>query len=201
MKCAVLAVLAAGASVAVAGPAITSVSGGSAFGGFYGGALDDVVGFRFTADVDMFVTDLGIVNDLADGVLDARHTIGLWRNSDQALLASVTVDSSGTLISNFYYESIGSVMLSAGGQYTLGATYNINDGDSYVSGPSLGLDGISGTTAVFPAAGDLGFVYPTEESGGNQGRIGPNMIWEPIPAPASLAALGLAFAASSRRRR
>jgi hypothetical protein len=32
---------------------------------------------------------------------------------------------------------------------------------------------------VFPSIGDLGFVFPTEDSVGNPGRIGPNFTFGP----------------------
>ncbi len=192
------------ASAALAqGPAVVDYGAGGVFDIFYGGSTGDVIGYRFTADVDMFVTDLGVANDdVNDGVLDSAHMVGIWRNSDMALLGSVSVDASGTPVGRFIYESVAPIALSAGESYTAGAMYAGGDLDSYTSGPgSITLDGISGTTAVFPSATDLGFVFPTEESGGNAGRIGPNFIWEPIPAPSSLALLGLGGLVATRRRR
>lgn len=193
--------MAVGASVASAQPVVTSFTGGSNFGSYYGSADGDVIGFRFTSDVAQTVTDLGVLVDLSDGVLDSSHMVGLWRDSDQALLASATVTPGSTLIDGFRYESITPVDLDAGGRYTLGALYTPTDGDSYISSPSsVALFQISDTNGVFPASADLGFAYPTEDSS-NLARFGPNAISVPIPAPASLALLGLGGFAAARRRR
>ena len=197
---AILFVVGATASVASAyGPAVTGFTGGSSFGSYYGDPPGDVVGFRFTSDLDQFVTDLGCLDSI-DGVLDVAHMVGLWRNSDQALLASVSVDATGDLIDGWYYEAITPVALVAGEQYTLGAEYYSGDTDGYFSSPSsISLDGISNTNGVFPAIGSLGFVYPTEDSA-NLARLGPNMLTAPIPAPSSLALLGFGGLALRRRR-
>ena len=202
MKKALVALICAGtASVAMAqGAAVTDFTGGSPFGIYYGASTGDVVGFRFTADVDMLVTDLGVLLDPGDGVLDSAHMVGIWRNSDMSLLASTSVDATGTLMNGFLYESIAPVALSAGGEYTIGAMYTADDNDSYISSPStLTTNGISNTNGVFPAAGDLGFVYPEGDST-NLARLGGNFIWE-VPAPGSLALLGLGGLAAVRRRR
>lgn len=188
-----------------AGPALTGFTGGSGpFAGYHAGTVlpsGDAIGFRFTADVDMFVTDLGLLNDPLDGVMDSAHTVAIWRNSDQAMLASVSVDGSGTNIGGFLYESIGSLMLTAGERYTIAALYAIDDGDGYWSSPSsVSLDGISATNGVFPSAPNLGATYPDSDSA-NFARIGPNFIWTEIPAPGSLAVFGLIGLASARRRR
>lgn len=203
MKKAMILIAVAGAASVAAGqgPAVTGFTGGSPFAIFFGGSTGDVVGLRFTADVDMTVTDLGVANDMSDGVLDSAHMVGLWRNSDQALLASVSVDSTGTAVGDFFYESIAGVNLTAGNTYTIGAMYTATDNDFYISSPaSVSLDGISATNGVFPASGDQGFVFPTSDST-NLGRFGANFIWRPVPAPASMALLGLGGLVATRRRR
>ncbi|MHC4981316.1 MAG: hypothetical protein ACYTGT_20225, partial [Planctomycetota bacterium] len=178
----VLAAVGGLAGVATAQPVVTSFTGGSIFGIFYGGSTGDVVGFRFTSDIDQLVTDLGVLEDPSDGVLDADHMVGLWRNSDMALLASVTVTPTSPLIDGFRYEPIAPVLIEAGQGYTLGAMYTATDNDSYVSSPStVVLFNISATNGVFPSEGSLGFVYPTEDSG-NLARFGPNAIVAPAVA-------------------
>jgi hypothetical protein len=165
--------------VATSQPVVTSFTGGSNFAIYYGGSTGDVVGFRFTSDVDQMVTDLGVLEDLADGVLDSPHMVGLWRNSDMALLASATVDSGDTLIDGFFYTPVAPVLLEAGVDYTLGALYTADDTDSYISTPTtVVLYQISNTNGVYPAAGDLGFIYPELDST-NLARFGPNAIVGP----------------------
>ena len=195
-------VLALGLNGAAMGqsPFVAGFTGGSAFGIFYADSTGDVVGFRFTADSDVTVTDLGILNDPGDGLLDSSHEVGLCRNSDMTLLASASVSSSDTLIDGFYYQSIDPVALSGGTGYTLGAMYTATDNDSYISSPTtVTLDGISSTNGVFPPVGDLGFVYPANDST-NLSRLGPNALFVPEPASATLIGFGLAMACLFRRR-
>ncbi|MEQ8316774.1 MAG: PEP-CTERM sorting domain-containing protein [Phycisphaerales bacterium] len=195
-----LAVIAGTAGVATAQvAAVDGFTGGSSFPIFYGGSTGDVVGFRFTADVDMSVTDLGILSNDGDGALDSPHMVGIWRNSDQALLGSVMVMPSSTLIGDFRYEAVTPFNLVAGERYTAGALYTADDNDSYFSSPAtLDLNGISDTNGVFPSEGSLGFTFPTEDST-NLARLGPNFLW--VPAPSSLALLGLGGFVAARRRR
>jgi hypothetical protein len=184
-------------------PIVTSFTGGGGpFGSFYGTLLPsgDTIGYRFTADANITITDLGIVDDF-DGILDSAHQVGLWRDSDQALLASTTVSSADTLFSGFWYAPVAPVELSAGTEYTLGAVYASDDLDSYISGPSsISTDMISGTVGVEPGVGDLGFVYPTVTSAGNLGRIGPNALYVPEPTSVVLCGLGVLFLLGARRR-
>ena len=196
------------AGTSFAAPVLTSFTGGSVFPTYYGSSTGDVVGYSFTADIDLIVTDLGIVNDPLDSVLDSAHQVGLWDATTQALIASISVDSGDTLFDGFYYATLAStVNLSAGSSYVLGALYTADHGDGYTSGPSsVTLNNISGTTAVFPSASELGFVFPTGTSGGNLGRIGPNMLATPaaaVPEQGSifLLSLGLAGLVVARRRR
>lgn len=183
-------------------PVVTSFTGGGGpFGSFYGTLLPsgDTVGYRFKADANITITDLGIVDDF-DGTLDSSHEVGLWRNSDQALLASTTVSSADTLFNGFWYASVAPVQLSAGTEYTLGAVYASDDLDSYISGPSnITTDMISATVGVEPGAADLGFIYPPVDSIGNLGRIGPNALY--VPEPSSLMLCGLGLLLFGRRRR
>jgi len=161
-------------------PAIVSRTGGTLFESYYGGSSGDVVGFRFLTGVDMTVTDLGVWYD--NGNLDSPHRVGIWRRSDEALLAEVTVDATGTLIDEWYYAPLASALaLVADEVYIAGALYGFLDGDSYLSAPSsLTFDGISKTTGVYPAATNLGFVFPAIASPPtNLARLGPNFLWEP----------------------
>jgi len=53
-----------------------------------------------------------------------------------------------------------------------------------------------------PLAADIGFALPETFSGATSfGRFGPNFLFTPVPAPSSLALLGLGGLAATRRRR
>ncbi len=171
-------------------PIITNFTGGGGpFASFYGDTVlpsGDAIGYRFTADADIFVTALGILDDPSDGVLDSAHTVALWRDSDMALMASASVSSADNLMGGFYYASIGPIQLDSGSGYTLAALYAVDDGDTYLSGPSsVTTDGISNLIAVFPDSSNLGLTYPGLESAGNLARIGPNALFTAIPEPTS----------------
>ena len=154
-------------------------------GSFYGTAGGDVVGYQFTADMNMSLSHLGILIDPGDGVLDSSHDVGLW-DAAGTLLAQASVSASGLIVGDFVYAEISPVAVVMGDRYTLGALYAESDSDSYWSAPaSVSLNGISNTTAVFPASQDLGFVLPTGVSSNNLGRIGPNALIQ-IPEPSSL---------------
>ena len=202
------AALAAASSAALAqapSPAVTGFTGGSQFGSFFGGLVaGDVVGFRFTSDLDQQVTALGVWGrdtQLGNTGLTSDHQVGLWRDSDQALLGTVTVSPSDVMIGDWHYADLASpVALSAGTSYTVGALYDTTDGDSYITSPtSVSTDGISFTMGVAPTAGDLGFTYPGQTSA-NQGRFGPNLLTA-IPEPASMGLLAVSGLALVRRRR
>ena len=173
-----------------AAPVIDSFTGGvGPFSSFHAGSSGDVIGYSFIADVDLTVTDLGIINDPVDGALDSAHSVGLWDTTSETLLGSVSVDSGDSLIDGFYYATLAAnINLTAGMEYVLGALYTTDDIDNYLSGPtSITTTNISSTVGVFPSDADLGFVFPTETTAGNLGRIGPNMLAAPtIPIPAAL---------------
>jgi hypothetical protein len=186
-------------------PLVTGFTGGTHFSTFFGGTTGDVVGFRFTADSNIMLTHLGIYDqnrNAGDPVLNSPHSVGIWENTGQTLLGSVTVDSSGLHVGEFYYSPLGAaVSLTAGQQYTLGSLHVTGDLDTYISGPtSISLDQISGTVGVSPTSTSLGFVYPAV-TGTNLARLGPNALYV-IPEPASLVTLlvGLGLLFAQRRR-
>lgn len=193
-------------AAAIATPVISNVTGGGGpFTTFYGGSTGDVIGYSFRADSNLTVSALGVWGDGGpgqDGVLDSAHQVGLWTIGG-TLLASASVDSTGTLLDGFYYNSIGAVNLTAGSDYVLGAMYTASDSDTYFSPGSFTTNSISLTEGRFPDAGDLGFVFPTSASPGNAGRIGPNMMADAtaVPEPAGLLLVGLALTALAATRR
>ncbi len=177
------------------------VGGGGPFGSFFGSAAGDVVGFRFTADETGFLTALGVTNATDNSILNSAHDVGVWRNSDMALLGMATVDGTGTFDNGWFYEDVAPIAITAGEQYTLGALYTVDDGDTYWSGPSsIALAHVSATNGVSPLAGELGFVYPETDST-NLGRLGPNAIFSSVPEPGTIGILAFAGLGLLARRR
>src|SRR5690606_22866864 len=144
---------------------------GSLYPTYYGDSRGAVVGFRFTADVDMVVTHLGLYNDgrLGDGhgpgfvigeggTLNSPPEVGIWRDSDRALLGAAVIDAaSGAPDGEFLYVAVTPFELEAGERYTAGANYAIDHDDWFIANPrEVTLDGISGTVAAHPARVHLG---------------------------------------------
>jgi len=201
----------AGIAAATNAQAITSFVGGSQFGSFFGGFVaGDTVGWQFSVNQDIFVTDLGVWNqDTQAGLegLTSDHQIGIWNLNSGALLVQGVAGPGGDVVGDFTYTSVGQTQLSVGESYVIGALYNaggIEDGDSYISSAS------SVSTAAdinfeggrSPLAADGGFALPGTFSGATSfGRFGANFQYIPVPAPGAAAVLGLAGFAATRRRR
>jgi len=162
------------------GQAVTGFTGGSEFDSYYGSVAGDVVGFRFTVTESLYVTDLGVWNadtNAAGAGLTIAHDVGIW-DAQGVLIAQVLVDpTTGTVVGDWMYESITPIFLDPGILYTIGAIYYTADGDNYVSSASsmTTIPEVVFSNSVYPAAAELGFVYPTSDSA-SFGRFGPNFI-------------------------
>lgn len=198
--------IAAAALIALAGSAgaqaITSVVGGAAFDIYHGLSTGDAIGYRFTVNSNITVTNVGMLNSAAtDGTINSSHAWGIW-DSTQTLLSSGVIDpGNGFQQGDFFYDNNASgANLAPGETYTIAVLYASGDLDSYISSPtSVGTaPEVNLLNGVFPIAGDLGLSFPTEDSA-NLGRFGPNFNF--VPAPASALLLGLGGIAASRRRR
>ena len=197
-KCVIACALLAGSA---SGQAVTGFSGGGLFPAWSADG-PGVVGWRFDVNTLIILTDIGIFNGDADG-LTSPHAVGLWDSAGN-LLTSGVAGPGGSVLGLFTYTDVADVVLNPGERYTIGGVYDINDGDSYVSGPSvfnLAPEINPTTNGVFPQPGDLGGLnFPTGDST-NLARLGTNFLFAPIPAPASAALLGLGGLAACRRRR
>jgi hypothetical protein len=163
------------------GQAITGFTGGTAYTAYHSGSTGDVVGWRFNISAPLEISDLGVWID-SDG-LTVSHQVGIWDGS-QALVASTTVSPGGTVVGDWIYESITPVVLMPGDTFTAGVVYASTDGDSYISGASSVTthSDVTWLNGVYPSAGDLGFVYPTEDSAASSGgRFGPNFLFTTVP--------------------
>ena len=198
------------AFVAVAGltgiasaQAISAFTGGSSFGSFFGGAIaGDAVGYRFVANDNIVVTNVGMLNNAAvDGVVDSSHEWGIWDATGNLLGSGVIDPTDGFQQGDFFYSTTSAnVALNSGSQYVIAVVYSGTDGDQYLSSPSSVTtdSAITLLNGVAPTAGDLGLTFPGVDST-NLARLGPNFNF--IPAPASAALLGLGGLVATRRRR
>src|SRR6185295_76270 len=97
-------------SVSAVTPAVAGTIAVSSFsgGGLVGAATDQVWGWIFTANSPVSVTALGVFDTDSNG-LAVSHAVGIFRQSDQSLLASATVPEGlgGFLNSGFRFVSLG----------------------------------------------------------------------------------------------
>ena len=155
---------------------------------------NETLGWEFTVTASTTVTALGIWNDSAIPVSQS-HSVGLWSLPGGGLLASATVDSSGTPVASasgqgdWLFTSISPIVL-APGNYVLGETYPTSADDnarSSVAGITTPA-GITYDTGLFGLGG--GLFMPNTSSSGEPGYFGPNLETA-VPEPSSMILLGL----------
>lgn len=155
------------------------------FGGRAGiGIAGRTVGFEFTVEKGMIVTDLGLWDRDHDGNEEDRP-IGLW-DSAGTLLATITMPSGfpGELDGDFRYLPLDPpLMLVPGETYTLGAYYTVNAGGiaHQVTDLNTTPGFLLGDAVASPI--DFAFQQPMGVFGGSQpGFFGPNVrLAEPTP--------------------
>lgn len=131
------------ASMMLAAPAsalpmleVNSSNGGSRFG--YPATNEITVGYRFTANENISVYSLGIVNAFGDG-LQIAHSVGLWNNSGTLLSSVFFAPGSGTADAGFLYRDTPSaISLVAGDIYRIAATFVGQDRSDQVLNLLLG---------------------------------------------------------------
>lgn len=162
------------------GQAITDFTGGSEYDSYYGSVAGDVIGWRFSVSEEVQITDLGVWNVDQTGGIESPHIVGVWDGS-QALMDSVTVDGSGTVVGDWIYASVTPIIVSPGETYTIGALYFSGDSDWYISSATnVTTDpGVTWIESVYPFEDELGFAYP-ELSTSSFGRFGPNFLFETL---------------------
>ena len=75
------------------------------------------VGWSFTANSDLTVTELGYFDYGGNGLGEA-HPVGIWDDTGN-LLGSTTVQTNGTLIGGFRYASVPAIALESGRNYVI----------------------------------------------------------------------------------
>jgi hypothetical protein len=183
---------------------------------FTGGAhatssSDQLCGWQFSVNNAVQVTALGVYDDSADG-LSIAHDVGIFRVSDQSLVASLTIPSGtgGSLIDGFRYYTLGSGLgLVAGEQYVIAMTMPAGNSDLQfvITNPPTTAPEITYVDSRFGGGSTLAF--PTVTGLYVPGMFGPNFLFTDaaaVPEPSSIAlavipaALWLAARARSRRR-
>lgn len=186
--------------------AVVSVSGGTD----QNNGANFSLGWEFTVNYTVTVTELGFYDDLGDGLVD-DHAVGIY-SSGGTLLTSGTVVSSDALDGQFRYTDVADLVLTSGNTYYMMAVtgtvdkYNVN-----------------GTLSVHPAVNWVRNAYYSPPGGGVLAppnffdnppgvtgyfgggfKIDSTSVPAPVPIPAAgwfLGALGVPLAWARRRRR
>lgn len=168
---------------------------------------DQLYGWRFSVLSSIDVTALG-VGDTDDDGLALSHDVGIFRISDQTLLASATVPAGvgSSLLAGFRYVPIGSVTLAPAG-YVIVMTMPKSKID--VQSINNTTVGTAPEIAYLGSATDsssvLAFPNPTLNGAFDEGMFGPNFQFNgaAVPEPGSLvlALSGLAMIGWGRSRR
>jgi Domain of unknown function (DUF4082) len=129
------------------------------------------LGFEFTPTATVTVNALGVLDGGLDGPgLQTAHDVGLYTDTG-SLLATATVDNSGTLQNGFRFAAISPVVLNASQTYVLAAYYPAGfAGDklgatSYYSYPLIAFPGVTlgagGSALAFPGSAPFTFFLMT----------------------------------------
>ncbi len=153
--------------------AVTSYRGFTAKFGNY------TMGSTFTVDTATSVTALGIFDGNGNGIFDNSDDTpaGLWRQSDQALLGSVTVPKTATPEGGWFYGPLATpVTLQPGVVYVV-ASLMSSTGEAYGTGGTVATDAnynfsgrayLAGTALTYPSsqAVSVGYGVPNLKIGG-----------------------------------
>jgi hypothetical protein len=187
-------------SVAPAGAGVVlDITGGST----QSPSSDLTAGWEFEVLSTIVVNGLGLWAEGSNGLTNS-HAVGLWNSDGSSLLASTTITSASTPTpwtssdGQWLFNSIAPLTLSPG-TYVIGATIAAHD-------PDLTRLQASATTipevTFVEARTSLGssLTFPTSFSEFGTSFFGPNLRSEAVPAPLSLALLGLGFVGLAARR-
>lgn len=159
------------------------------------------VGYEFTPSENLKIHSLGRA---VSGSINGNHDVRIWRVSDQALLASVTVGSSSPVDEvNYAYETLASsVTLDSGVSYRI-ASSETAGGDAWRDlGRLYGVRGVASINGGAYGTGD----YPASSSGGGSEGYVPVAFYysdpaadtePPTPNPGAWASLPQAVSSSA----
>jgi hypothetical protein len=169
---------------------------------------DQLFGWQFSVNSAIQVNSLGVFDTGGDG-LSIAHDVGVYRVSDQALLASMIIPggAGGALIDGFrFYAMASGLTLTPGEQYVIAMTMPAFNGDDqrYVTDIPTTATEINYINSRFDSGSALAF--PAQLGAFAPGIFGPNFLFTnpaAVPEPSSIA-LGVVPAvmalATARRR-
>ena len=167
---------------------------------------DQLYGWFFTAQTDIFISHLGVFDEESNG-LAVAHDVGIYRVVDQFLMGSAIVPEgvAGTFLDGYRYTPVTPIFL-ASGQYVVVMTMpdsNLDGQMIYASNVTIAPE-IVWTGAAFDAKSALS--YPTlDATPFQEGMFGPNFLFDvagiqaPEPSMFFLLPCGLLVLALSKR--
>ena len=167
---------------------------------------DQLYGWVFDVLTSVDVTALGVGDFDSDG-LAISHDVGIFRQSDQSLLASLTIPggTSATLLNGFRYLSLGSSVLLSPDRYVIAMTMPSGNGDlQSIANSSVGTAAeIAYLTSAFDGGSSLAFPNSSFNGAFAEGMFGPNFQFDSaaVPEPASLLLFGSGVVTVLVRRR
>lgn len=150
-------------------------------------------GWRFTANEDLILTDLGLWDDDCDG-MDIDHPIGVWEFATETLLTSGVI-SAGTgdpLIDGFRYTDVADVSLQAGVDYVVGFYTPSSNQDEMIYAPPLEGWWVNPAITYVEAryGGNGSLLMPGPNATTSYYRFGPNFQFVPEPGTIALLLVG-----------
>jgi hypothetical protein len=150
------------------------------------------LGWSFSTNSSITVTEVGIFDDSQNGLVDS-YPVGIW-NSSGTLLNSATVASGTTdpLINQFRYTAITPTLLAAGQTYFIGALYLDGNDPLIFPGAAVGFatdPSITFIQSEYAVGGSLSF--PNLSVSTDPSYFGPNfLLTSTVPEPSTLLLLG-----------
>ncbi len=176
------------------------VGGGSFF------SFSRAIGWIFTADADLEVSQLGIYDIESDGLVSS-HSIGIFEQQTGAVVASATIDAgdSGTFVEGTIGGSrlvdIDPVILEAGTSYYILGDNFADERYAFGDFAVLYASGLSWTGV---AEGETNDIFSTMSVFfGEPGNLGPTFSFSVVPVPSAvwLFVTGLGMLGIFKRRR
>jgi PEP-CTERM motif len=151
---------------------------------------DQLYGWIFTVNSPITVTALGVF-DLNNDGLSVAHDVGIFRQSDQSLLASETIPAgvSGFLDGGFEFNNLASALNLGPGTYVIAMTmptHNADDQFIFATAFSNPAE-ITYVNSAFDNGSSLAFPNPADNGAFAPGMFGPNFEFtDATPEPASM---------------
>jgi hypothetical protein len=177
-------------------------------GSHFSAGSDQLYAWIFSVNTPITVTSLGVYDENKLGLADS-HAVGIFRQSNQSLLGSVTVPSGecGTLLDHFCFQSVSPFGLTPD-TYVIAMTMPFSTSDLQVAAATSysTASEITYLNSAFDGSSVLAFPNPGYNGAFSPGMFGPDFTFtsSAVPEPSTYSAIGaglIALFTLARRRR